>query len=80
MLQTNGRVLNDPIASSRLEQAIQPIVERGINVYVVGVGENVNKDFLGQMVEDTNNLFVMNSFDGLFRTVPQIVRRIVTGK
>ena len=80
ILQTNGRILDDPVVSSRLEEAIQPILERGIKVYVVGVGENINRGFLEQMVESTDNAFVRKNFDGLFRSVPQIVRRIITGK
>lgn len=80
ILQTNGRIVNDPVASSRLEQAIQPILERGIKVYAVGVGENINRGFLEQMVDITDNVFVRKNFGGLFRSVPQIVRRIVTGK
>ncbi|XP_031556556.1 adhesion G-protein coupled receptor D1-like isoform X1 [Actinia tenebrosa] len=51
----------------------RPLRENGVRVLVVGIGINVNKNELEEMVEKPEDMFLTDNFDSLTRRVQEIV-------
>lgn len=79
ILLTDGKCT---VCTESVSDAVQPLREKGVTVYVVGVTEKTNEDELKAMasVPHQDHLFQVNTFDRLTDIVTQLQNKTCEGK
>ena len=62
----------------RLRYAAMPLVSRGVTVYVVGIGKNVDQDEVKELVTDKGMVVSVNVVDELPRVVPNVLKKVIS--
>ena len=62
----------------RLRYAAMPLVYRGVTVYVVGIGKNVDQDEVKELVADKGMVVSVNVVNELPRVVPNVLKKIIS--
>ena len=59
-----------------LRQAVRPLIRRGVTVYVVGIGRQVDTRVLGAVAQRLENVLLVNNFRDLLNQVGPVARHI----
>lgn len=73
ILLTDGRQSTDHRATP-LNEAVLPLLQLGVKVLAVGVGNDVSRDELKLIVESDKDIFTVDDFDDLLAKSHQIAR------
>ena len=74
---TDGK---QPLGEVSLSEAVRPLHELGVILYVIAAGENADMKELGKITSTPDNLFYSKTFDVLVRQVPVVYEQIVSCK
>lgn len=70
---TDGRQSSDPRATP-LDEAVLPLLQLGVKVLAVGIGNDISRDELRLIVEKEQDIFTVDNFDDLLTKSHQIAR------
>ena len=70
---TDGKQSSDPRATP-LDEAVLPLLQLGVKVLAVGVGNDISRDELKLIVERDQDIFTVDDFDDLLVKSHQIAR------
>lgn len=70
---TDGKQSSDPKATP-LHEAVLPLLQLGVKVLAVGVGNDISRDELKLIVERDQDIFTVDDFDDLLVKSHQIAR------
>ena len=74
---TDGQQTKDRGSYLSLTQAAEPLKRKGVHIYSLGIGDNVNRAELKQIASHPDNdVFQATSFHGLEKLVQSIIDNI----
>ena len=77
---TDGIQTKEKGSFTALFEASQPLKDKGVNIYSIGVGQDTDLLELNEIASSPDNVFAVENFDHLSREVKRITKLQCRGK